>query len=157
MFEIPHSCSKRWNVENSLKRKRKKFALRGAAWSLRQTGKYRNYCHSEVEHALKSTAELVFTKRPRGRKWSRKWKLTEVDVNQLQILSTRDRRKTSVDLQVEINASWSVWEGLHNYLHNLFRQLNKEDLKGRVAAGIKTLLGPVNIQKHLGFAKEHRW
>lgn len=154
MLEIPHTCLKQRNVENSLRRK--KFALCGAAWSLRQTGQYRNYSHSEVKHALKSTAELVFTKRPRGRKWSRKWKLTEVDVNQIKILSTRDKRKTTVDLQVEINASRSVWECLHNYLHNLFRQLNKEDLKGQIAASIKTLLGPVNIQTHLEFAKEHR-
>ena len=104
-----------------------------------------------VKYALESTAETGTYKMHQGR--GRKRKLTEADVRHLKILSTRDRRKTTADLQAEINASRSESENISRM--TISRQLMEQGLKGGVAAK-KPLLRPVNIQKHLRFAREHK-
>lgn len=80
-------------------------------------------------------------------------KLTEADVRHLKILSTRDREKTTADLQAEMNASKSESEKVSRM--TISRQLMEQGLKGRIAAIIekKPLLRSANIQKHLRFVR----
>uniref|UniRef100_A0A3Q4G265 Transposase Tc1-like domain-containing protein n=1 Tax=Neolamprologus brichardi TaxID=32507 RepID=A0A3Q4G265_NEOBR len=83
----------------------------------------------------------------------RKQKLTDADVQHLKILSTSDRRKTTADLQVELNASRAESEKVSRM--TISRRLNEQGLKGRVAAK-KQLLRPINIQKRLRLPRERK-
>lgn len=71
----------------------------------------------------------------------------------LKILSTSDRRKTTADLQVELNASRAESEKVSRM--TISRRLNEQGLKGRVAAK-KQLLRPTNIQKRLRLPRERK-
>ena len=79
----------------------------------------------------------------------RKWKFTEADVRQPKILSTRDRRKTTADLQAEMNASGSEYKKVSRM--TLSSHLLEQGLKRRIVAK-KPLLRPANIQECLRFA-----
>lgn len=83
----------------------------------------------------------------------RKRKITEADVRHLKILGTRDRWKTTADLQAEMNASRSGFWKVSKM--TISRQLMEQGLKGRIAAK-KPLLRTANIQKCLRFAREHK-
>uniref|UniRef100_A0A3Q0SXG1 Transposase Tc1-like domain-containing protein n=1 Tax=Amphilophus citrinellus TaxID=61819 RepID=A0A3Q0SXG1_AMPCI len=126
-------------------------ALHDAGWSFRRIGQDIKCSHSVVKYALESIAETGTYKMRQGR--GRKQKLTEADVRHLKILSTRDRRKTTADLQAEINASRSESEKVSRM--TISRRLNEQGLKGRIPAK-KPLLRPANTQKRLRFAREHK-
>uniref|UniRef100_A0A3B5A8L7 Transposase Tc1-like domain-containing protein n=1 Tax=Stegastes partitus TaxID=144197 RepID=A0A3B5A8L7_9TELE len=117
-----------------------------AGWSLRLIGKDIKCSHSVVKYAV----ETDTYKRHQGR--GRKRKLTEADVRHLKILSARDRRKTTADLQPEMNASRSESENVSRM--TISRRLMEQGLKGRIAA-TKPLLRPVNIQTCPRFSSEH--
>lgn len=134
-----------------VKRRERIKALHDAGWSLRQIGQDIKCSHSVVRYALDSIAETGTYKMRQGR--GRKRKLTEADVRHLKILSTRDRRKTTADLQAEINASRSESEKVSRM--TISRRLKEQGLKGRIAAK-KPILRPANIQKRLKFAREHK-
>lgn len=102
-----------------------------------------------VKYALESVAETGTYRMHQGR--GRKQKLTDADVQHLKILSTSDRRKTTADLQVELNASRSESEKVSRM--TISRSLNEQGLNGRVAAK-KQLLRAANIQKPLRFPRE---
>uniref|UniRef100_A0A668T4Y3 Transposase Tc1-like domain-containing protein n=1 Tax=Oreochromis aureus TaxID=47969 RepID=A0A668T4Y3_OREAU len=107
--------------------------------------------HSVVKYALESVAETGTYRMRQGR--GRKQKPTDADVQHLKILSTSDRRKTTADLQVELNASRSESEKVSRM--TISRSLNEQGLNGRVAAK-KQLLRAANIQKPLRFPRECR-
>lgn len=66
-------------------------SLRDAAWSLRQVGQDIKCSHRAVKCALEAENKI------------RKQKLTEADVRHLKVLITRDRKKTTADLQTEMS------------------------------------------------------
>lgn len=125
--------------------------LHDAGWSFRQIGQDIKCSHSVVKYALESVAGTGTYRMRQGR--GRKQKLTDTDVRHLKILSTSDRRKTTADLQVELNASRAESEKVSRM--TISRQLNEQGLKGRVAAK-KQLLRPTNIQKRLRLPRERK-
>lgn len=116
-------------------------ALHDAGWSFIKCS------HSVFKYPLELIADTGIYKMRQGR--GRKQKLTEADVRHLKILSTRDRRKTTADLQAEINASRS--ESAKVSRMTISRRLKEEGLKGRISAQM-----PANVQKRLRFAREHK-
>ena len=125
--------------------------LHDAGWSLRKIGKDIKCSHSVVKYTLQTIAETGLYKIRQGR--GRKRVLEERDVRQLTMSSTRDRRKTTLDLQAEVNDSRAESQKVSR--STISRRLREAGLYGRVAAK-KPLLRPQNIQKRLEFARRHQ-